>query len=169
MDSLIPLVIFAIVVIGGAITIYDRLWKGRYKPFRPEPALSEFCATQLPDGSVPVRPDGFGMVQPPMTQPAMTQPAMTQPPMTQPPAVQPPVVQPPMTQPAMPIAPLPGDVAIARDPRTDPGVLLHMANNAPQLRPYLIENPALDRGLHNWLCNLGDPAINDALARMQRR
>ncbi|NMO03402.1 hypothetical protein HH308_19490 [Gordonia sp. TBRC 11910] len=154
MDSLFPLVIFAIVVIGGAITIYDRLWKGRYKPFRPEPALSEFCATQLPDGRVPVRPDGFGIVQPQMGQP---------------PAVQPQMGQPPAVQPPGPIAPLPGDVAIARDPRTDPGVLLHMANNAPQLRPYLIENPVLDRGLHNWLCNLGDPAINDALARMQRR
>ncbi|MEP9391232.1 hypothetical protein ABLE92_07580 [Gordonia sp. VNQ95] len=48
-------------------------------------------------------------------------------------------------------AALPGDVRMARDPQTPRHVLVHMANNAPQLHPHLLENPALEPGLRQWL------------------
>lgn len=45
----------------------------------------------------------------------------------------------------------PGDIRAARDPRTPGHVLVHMANNAPDLRPHLLANPALEPGLRHWL------------------
>ncbi|MFW0791756.1 hypothetical protein [Gordonia sp. CPCC 205333] len=72
-------------------------------------------------------------------------------------------------QPTIPPGVSPIDVDTARNPATPPATLAHMVNHVPPLRPFVAANPALDPGLRQWLAGLGDPTINDALVRSQRR
>lgn len=55
----------------------------------------------------------------------------------------------------------------AADPATPAIVLAKIAEVAPELRPALALNPSTYPALVDWLGQLGDPAINSALARRQ--
>jgi hypothetical protein len=58
-----------------------------------------------------------------------------------------------------------GPAARAADPNT-PQVQLHMlASDHPELRPQIAENPNTYPELLQWLAELGDPAVDAALAR----
>jgi hypothetical protein len=52
----------------------------------------------------------------------------------------------------------------ALDPNTDQQTIAQIAQYAPELRPCLARNPNTYPELLNWLGQLGDPAINAALA-----
>ena len=56
-------------------------------------------------------------------------------------------------------------VAIALDPATPGATLYQLAQDEPELRPYIAANPSTYDGLLEWLGGLGDPAIDAALAR----
>jgi len=54
--------------------------------------------------------------------------------------------------------------AQASDPATAPAVLGEIATHRPDLRPAIAANPTAYPDLLEWLANLNDPAVNDALA-----
>lgn len=56
----------------------------------------------------------------------------------------------------------------AVDPRTSQHELHQLAAARPDLRPALAEHPNAYPGLLQWLGDLGDPAIDAALARRQQ-
>lgn len=53
----------------------------------------------------------------------------------------------------------------AADPTIDPARLQQLANDYPALRPLIAMNPATYPALVEWLGELGDPAVNVALAQ----
>lgn len=57
----------------------------------------------------------------------------------------------------------------ARDPRTDAMTIAAIAQYAPELRPYLARNPSTYPELMQWLADLHDPRIDDALAAREHR
>src|SRR5690625_2400795 len=54
--------------------------------------------------------------------------------------------------------------AQASDPATEPAVLGEIATHRPDLRPAIAGNPTAYPDLLDWLANLNDPAVNEALA-----
>src|SRR5690625_706618 len=52
----------------------------------------------------------------------------------------------------------------ASDPATEPAVLGEIATHRPDLRPAIAGNPTTYPALLDWLANLNDPAVNEALA-----
>ena len=56
------------------------------------------------------------------------------------------------------------DSRLALDPRTRPEVLAGIAQRRPELRVFVAMNPSTYPGLVQWLAQLGDPAVNAALA-----
>ena len=59
--------------------------------------------------------------------------------------------------------------AQALDPMTDPMTQHDIAQNAPQLRPYLARNPNIYPELLSWLASLPDDGIRRAVAERKRQ
>lgn len=60
-------------------------------------------------------------------------------------------------------------VQLASDPATPPHTLADIAAKRPSLRPEVARNPATYSELLEWLGQLGDPAVDDALRRRSVR
>ncbi len=58
---------------------------------------------------------------------------------------------------------------MASDPNTALQTLADIAQREPSLRPHIAMNPSTYPGLLEWLAQLGDPAVDDALRRRQQR
>lgn len=111
----------------------------------------------------------------PETGPTPTGPAPAGPTLTGPtppastpePTVQPAASQGPPSPPAAPAAPPPPpadpDLLAAQDPATSPAELARLAAEAPHTRPEIARHPQAYPGLIEWLGQLGDPAVNEAL------
>ncbi|MDO4259724.1 MAG: hypothetical protein Q4C87_12885 [Actinomycetaceae bacterium] len=57
-----------------------------------------------------------------------------------------------------------GLAATAANPATEAATLREIAYHYPQLRPLVAANPSAYAGLVDWLAELGDPAVNAAIA-----
>lgn len=64
---------------------------------------------------------------------------------------------------APPPPPADPDVIAAQDPTTSPAELARLAAEAPHTRALIARHPQAYPGLLDWLANLDDPAVNEAL------